>query len=445
MSTEKTDSRTSVAQAGSTSSPSPPPGPSNEKRFSTQFLDSGEKISNARKIYIKILIQRTCLIIVAIFSIFSIYWGALWKLPARSLEGWIVDFDGDQVGKFVTKELSGLSGRSITWRVRQSAEFPSGPNELVEAILDEGCWIAVTINPGATRNLNESLNAGATSYNSSNAITAYALEARNENAYRTLLRPTITTFLDQITHDYAVLLITDMIQSNVSISSVTPDILTRPLYFTLENLRPFDVPVATAVTFIGLIYLLILSFIVVNSGILARTVSGIETELTTASLIRIRLISPVLIYLVLSLAYTCLTRAFKLPFNRHFGHAGFLIFWMLSWFGMMAAGLALESMMTILTLKYIQVFLILWIIGNVSVCLWPIDALPVLYNYGHAAPFYQISRGVRAIVFGTKNELGMNFGILSAWILVSCISLPLIQAYRRKGEVAAWKAKSSGV
>jgi hypothetical protein len=90
MSTEKEDSRISVAQAGSTPSPSPPPGPSNEKRFSRQFLDRGEKISNARKIYVKILIQRTCLIVGVIFSIFSIYWGALWKLPARSLEGWIV-------------------------------------------------------------------------------------------------------------------------------------------------------------------------------------------------------------------------------------------------------------------------------------------------------------------------------------------------------------------
>lgn len=38
------------------------------------------------------------------------------------------------------------------------------------------------VNPGATRNLNESLNAGARSYNTSSAITAYALEARNENA-----------------------------------------------------------------------------------------------------------------------------------------------------------------------------------------------------------------------------------------------------------------------
>lgn len=54
------------------------------------------------------------------------------------------DFDGDQVGNFVAKELSGLSGHSITWRVRQPAEFPSGANGLVAAILDEGCWIAVT-------------------------------------------------------------------------------------------------------------------------------------------------------------------------------------------------------------------------------------------------------------------------------------------------------------
>ena len=38
------------------------------------------------------------------------------------------------------------------------------------------------VNPGATQNLNESLTSGATSYNASNAITTYALEARNENA-----------------------------------------------------------------------------------------------------------------------------------------------------------------------------------------------------------------------------------------------------------------------
>ncbi|KAF8161092.1 hypothetical protein B0H34DRAFT_699442 [Crassisporium funariophilum] len=407
--------------------------------YSVQFMDKDDEVSKARRIYVTILLQRTCLIIVAIFAIFPIYWGALWKVPARSLQGWIVDFDGDQIGQFVTQELNAMSGEVINWSVRQAGDFLNGPSDVASAVFNEHCWIAVTVNPRATRNLNTILNLENSSYNSSDAITVYAIEARNENGFRVLLRPTVEVSLQQITHDFAVKTI---IQSKTlgAITSIAPEVLARPIYFTLQNVRPFDVPVANAVTFIGLIYLLILSFIVVNSGILARASSGLEKKLTTASLIRVRIISPILIYFFLSLAYTLMTLAFKLPFNQKFGHAGLVIFWMLSWFGMSAAGLALESMMTLLTMKYIQVFLILWIISNVAVCLWPIDALPVIFNYGHVAPFYQISRGVRTIVFSTKNELGLNFGVLAVWVGISCLTLPLFQWYRRKGEVAAWKA-----
>ena len=42
--------------------------------------------------------------------------------------------------------------------------------------------------------------------------------------------------------------------------------------------------------------------------------------------------------------------------------------------------------------------------GNVSVCLWPIDMLPSIYNYGHAAPFWHISTAVRTIVFNTTDH-----------------------------------------
>lgn len=78
--------------------------------------------------------------------------------------------------------------------------------------------------------------------------------------------------------------------------------------------------------------------------------------------------------------------------------------------------------------------------------------------YGHAAPFYQISRGVRTVVFNTKNEgrsivlkislthtqdivVGLNFGILFAWIIISCLSLPLFQWYRRREEVRQEQGK----
>jgi hypothetical protein len=66
--------------------------------------------------------------------------------------------------------------------------------------------------------------------------------------------------------------------------STAPELVARPIYYTVDNLRPFDVPVyvfssfpllliinlafrASAVTFVGLIYLLILSV----SPILTRT------------------------------------------------------------------------------------------------------------------------------------------------------------------------------
>jgi len=205
----------------------------------------------------------------------------------------------------------------------------------------------------------------------------------------------------------------------------------------VDNLRPFDVPVATAVTFVGLIYLLILSFFIVMVSASAREVSGLDKNLTLGSIIRVRFATSFTVFFFISLFYTLLSRAFQLPFDRKFGHAGFVIFWMLNWLGMCACGLALESLLPLLTVRAIPFFLILWIISNVSVCFFPIEVLPKIYHYGYAMPFYNVSRAVRTIVFGTKNQLGQNFGILIAWVAISCVTLPLIQWFIRRKQVAA--------
>ena len=43
-------------------------------------------------------------------------------------------------------------------------------------------------------------------------------------------------------------------------------------------------------------------------------------------------------------------------------------------------------------------------IANISVCIFPIDVMPIFFRYGYAAPLYNISRGMRTIIFGTKNS-----------------------------------------
>jgi len=408
--------------------------------FSSKFLDSSETARKARRMYIKALLQRTGLIIVAMFAIFPIYWGALSHVPARSLEGWIVDFDGGRIGQTIMRDLGSLSSPALSWKVHPASDFPNGASDLADAVVEERCWIAVSINPGSTDRLDIALTGGFNaSYNASAAITAYGVEARNENAFRALLKPTVDTWLQRVTHDFAIELFKDLASnSSTRLASIAPDTVVRPVHYTIENLRPFDIPVATAVTFVGLIYLVILSFLVMNSIMTARAASGLDRQLTLGSLIQVRLVSPALIYLVISCFYSLVSLAFILPFNRKFGRSGFLVFWMISWCGMMALGLALESMVTLLTVKFIPNFLLLWIISNVSVCLWPIDVLPKVYAYGYAAPFYQISKAVRTTIFRTKNAVGLNFGILFAWIAISCLTLPLIQWYQRRKEVQHW-------
>jgi len=52
-------------------------------------------------------------------------------------------------------------------------------------------------------------------------------------------------------------------------------------------------------------------------------------------------------------------------------------------------------------------------------------------------PFPNVSKVIRTIIFNTKNEVGMNLGILVAWIVLSMITIPLATWAFRRGSVNA--------
>jgi hypothetical protein len=418
--------------------------------FSKGFFDKDPITSKARADYLKIVVASTLFVTIAIWTVLSIYWGALWKSVelTHHLDGWVVDFDGGEIGSTVSQYLAAIHAKdSISWHVQPANLFPNGPADLAHAVSEEQCWVAVAINAGATSRLTQAVESANSTYDGSLAITAFGNEARNENAYGALILPNIQKPLQQVSQQFAISYAQQIAtQSNLqALLSQAPNVVTQPLWYTIDNLHPFDVPVAAAVDFVGLIYLLILSFIIANQQFAARLQSGIQRRLRTRSLVMLRVAAPVITYFWISLMYSLLSVAFGVPFNRKFGHSGFLVYWMMSWCGMMALGLGLEAMLTLLTAKFIAFFLILWIIGNVSVCYYPIDALPSIFRYGYAAPFYNVSRTVRTVVFGTQNRVGMNFGIQFAWVAVSCVTLPLFQWLVRRREVAAWeKAQRRG-
>ena len=110
-----------------------------------------------------------------------------------------------------------------------------------------------------------------------------------------------------------------------------PALVSQPVWYTVDNIRPFDIPVAAAVEFVGLIYLLILSvrffqsssvtckltwgvqFVVTTIHYGARTdATHIEDRLTFKWLIIIRIVNPVIIYFFVSV---CPSNTSRHPFH----------------------------------------------------------------------------------------------------------------------------------
>ncbi|GJE94695.1 SNG1 family protein [Phanerochaete sordida] len=420
------------------------PAPRDEP-FSHHIFEDDPKSKASLRIYFKILFMITVLITLTIWGILSIYWGANWRFLTgiHKMNGWIVDFDGGPIGATITQAFMNNTGskEQIDWYTVPASMFPNGEADVADAIVNERAWAAVTIHSGASDRLNAALSARNGSGYDNQVASAYAVEARNENSYVFFVQPQIQTPLEQAVVAYPQVQAQRVGSGIGDLLTTAPNLVFAPVNYTIVNLRPFDIQVGTAIDFVGLIYMLILSFIAALGNFNARVlISGLERRLKLTRLIMLRIVVPVIIYFWLSLAYALLSIYFHVPFDRRFGHAGFVIFWMLSWCAMLSLGLAIEAMITILTLRFIPFFLVPWIITNVSVVFFPIEILPTIFRYGYAMPFYNVSRAVRTILFRTRDQVGLNFGVLIAWIVVSLVSIPLAQAYVRRKQVAEWRA-----
>ncbi|KAG2078806.1 hypothetical protein BDR04DRAFT_997002 [Suillus decipiens] len=395
-----------------------------DKPFSHGVFDKDPATSAARKGWLKISIFGVLVLFVMIWGVLPIYWAALGRSynNIHNLSGYVVDFDGGEIGQAVTQAFRNITGlEQMSWLILDASQFPGGPDEVAQAVLDHRCWAAVTINPQASSNLTASMNTADASYNTTQAMTAYLTSGRNENIYNILQQ--VTSILTNISYTFA-LSSSPSLASRPDISTllqIAPLLVIRPLAFTIDDLRPFNVPVASAVDYVGLIYLLILAFVLTNQLLAARIESGFEKRLRLGPLILIRLLWPVTLYFFISLMYSLLSLAFGVPFSRNFGHAGFVIYWMMSWCSMSA--LRIDMLTT-----------------NVSVAFYPIEILPAVFRYGFAMPFYNVSSTVRAIIFGTKNQIGLNFGVQFSWIVISCITLPIFQWLVRRRQIKAWEA-----
>lgn len=255
-------------------------------------------------------------------------WGAFWRIPSNThnLHIVIVDLDGGAIGQTFGQGMLAPSftgaAEQLTYELAPTGQFAS-EEEVQHYVVDEHVWGAVVIAQGATQRLSAAVASANASYDGHSAITAYVVSARNENVVPILLQPQLVGALDVLSAAFAVEQAKQLGASSANLAtllSTAPAIVTQPVSYTVQDLRPFDVPVAAAVDFVGLIYLLIISFLLALLNYNARAAARLDTLLRLPQLIALRLGVPFISYFVLSWIYSFISLAFQVrishPFSR---------------------------------------------------------------------------------------------------------------------------------
>lgn len=325
------------------------------------------------------------------------------------------------------------------------------------AVHDEKFWAAIVINSNATALLRQAVVTGNSSYDPLGVAQIIYNQARDIEAYNQYVTPPLLALASECTaafgSNWTSLVLGDQ-DLDVTIYSNAPQALSPAIGFSIFNLRPFDPPTSIPTVSIGLIYLIIIAFfsfgffIPTHLKFILPNPSSPHPPLKFYQLVIWRYTATMFAYLCLALFYSFVSLAFQIPFSHspttsisgspslhwsktevvsnadYLGHATFIVYWLLNFFGMAALGLACENMAMLLGTPWTALWLIFWVITNVATGFYSLELASNFYRWGYAWPLRQIVVGSRTLLFGTKDTLGQNFGILLAWIVVDSILFP---------------------
>ncbi|KAI9838447.1 MAG: hypothetical protein M1838_004598 [Thelocarpon superellum] len=402
-----------------------------------------EEMRESRKQLTATLILPLVYTSLLMWACLSLYWASL--LPSNNLNKLTVvavDLDHGFLGAQVMQGIQGAASPSpdhLNWIIGDGITSSADSESVV---LDEQAWAVVQVSPNASSSLDEALRAGDASYNPLSAVSIYAATARNQITANSHVIPAILAIVNPLLNKAGAIHTAQFLGTVSNNSSALqtalhcPQCIASPYAANQTDFRPFDSPTASASTMVGLIFLLTFAFSIFQT---LRTVGlVIGSKMNLRSALVFRTVNALLAYFVISLWYTLINLAFGVPMGRYFGHGGFVIYWMLNWMTMAAVGLPLESLFTVIGMKWAGYFLSFWIIVNVASAFTSFELMPGFFQYGYGFPFFNSIQGARTIIFGTKNHLGRNFGILIAWMIIGLLGVYLftflqLRANRRAG------------
>ncbi|GAA5823441.1 hypothetical protein JCM11251_000635 [Rhodosporidiobolus azoricus] len=418
------------------------------------------KLKEQRRQMLKILLMSFILMWVAVFALLGIFWGSIyrveWYFP--NVKVYIYDLDSAAsssplLGPTVTQSLLATIGKRPYLSFIERAIGGKGTAEIAQEVIEEKAWGAIVINANATSAFQAAVSGTGGlvngQYSPEGAISIFTVGSRWFQVVLEYLVPFLEQFLQpavlQASHAAAASFLSTASPAALGgLSEAQQAALSTPFSYQSIDLRPIrdDQWAGAAPLEAGLIYYIIFAFHLTLFLYFARmpfqaAVQKKGVQLTWLHLFLLRLAPVFVAYIFMSLWYSLINIAFLLPTNGN-GYAdfgsqrGFMIFWMLNLLTIGSLGYAMESMITLLTLKFFPFFLITWIILNITSSFFPATLAQHFYKYGYAMPFYHTTYATKHILWGARDRLGLNFGVLAAWTALSLCTTCLFELMWRK-------------
>lgn len=426
----------------------------------TRKFNFWDKDFHAHRIQIAVTFANNYIYLIIGFSIaLCIYWGSYFDRAAKyknlKFAVMIADKQVGQLPPILGETVEGFFqnvpillqlGNYDFWDYTRLETLASSHNntitqEVYRQIHHQKYWGAFYVHENATLQWFELLSTLSPNFDPSTSLMEVVYETgRDFNA----MANSITTIIQEIVRVYYAFIPQSSLASNMlqtqnstqqlTILSQAPQLIATIPTFAITDLIPVTNTVFQAPLQIGLIYLVIFSFF--------QFIFSIKIHMYIASKIKgfqyvvYRMISSQVAYLVLSLAYVTLNRAFGLPFNVTFGQAGFLVIWMFAYLTMGSLGSIIELMVLFLVAIKPQLigFVLLFVaVTNVAPTVSPIILCPDFYRYGYAMPVRNSYDLMQVAYFNAwKGHMGRNIGILVAWIVVSNAAMPFVMKWMAK-------------
>ncbi|ODV78336.1 uncharacterized protein CANTADRAFT_53519 [Suhomyces tanzawaensis NRRL Y-17324] len=410
-------------------------------------------------------------LIIGLLITLCIYWGAYYKRTTRypNLDFAVIIADTDVgqlpaiVGPVVEAFFTQVPavhrlGTFHIWNHTRISDLAQSHNntisqEVYRQIHHQKYWAAFYVKPNATLEWFQALQAESTDFVPRSLMELVYETGRDYNAvnnYVSGVASRIVAAFDSFAPRTP--LISSMLQSlspekRVSVLTNAPQLITSLPSFVIHDLIPITNQIVQAPFQIGMIYLVMFTFFTFIFTIEIQMY--IATKVKGLKFILVKILATQAAYVVLSLAFLLLNLAFGLKFNVTFGYLGFLVVWSFGFLLMSSLGSFIEIFALLVGSFKMQLpgFVLLFVaVLNVAPTVSPMELCPKFFRYGHAMPVRNAYALFHVAYFDAwKGTVGLNIGVLCAWIVVTNAAMPFAMKYlyEKTKKQAALKQKEA--